>query len=105
MSSRHLVASAYAKTLAALAVRLNMATDGRFKLIKDVVADAEAIHAAAVEARFALSCGKSARKAYAKAHRIAKRYDASVFEAECGNETPLVLHFATGPEGSIYSVL
>jgi len=105
MSSRHLVASAHGRTLAALAVRLNLAKEGRFKLVGDLVSDAETILSATLDARVAQARGRSAKGAYAKADRIAQKYGAFVLERECGNTAPIVLMFSVGDAGCVYPVL
>ena len=92
------------RSLAAVAARLAIASEHRPKTLEEIVEDAESLRRAAAIARLALEANQSPRAAYAKARRVAERYDAIVLTEACERSRPLVLLFLVGPLGAEFSV-
>lgn len=104
MSSRHTVVAMQTRALVGLAIRLSQEAEGRAKTMDELINDALAVHSAALAARYALSRGKSAKVAYAKAKTVAERYDARVVESGDLKGMVLGLRFTSGRYAPVYCV-
>jgi len=104
MSARHSVVTRQTRSLVGLAVRLSLEDEGRCKKMDELIDDAFALHSAALNARFAIAKGRSPRVAYAKAQKVAERYEARVVVNDDVNGMVLGLRFTSGRYGSVYPV-